>query len=332
MPCLLGQTADPEKAAMWRDMSRYRKRQSPSRKTNSAFDLHQLKRQLEPYVGYLIFWGPCLLFCSIRGRRQARIDTAFEYYENGEYERALPWFMKRSLQRANPDILTTLGEMYLYGQGVDKNPERALSYLIQAAKRKRHRAFFLLGFLLEEGIGCARNDETAVDWYRRAAEYQEINALNNLGMLYLAGRGVPEDPEKAHSLFVQAVLLDSAEAQANVGCLYHEGKGVPRDESAAFRLTRAAAEKGVASARTNLALSYWYGYGVKPDEANALAIMTDVAESGFSPAAAILIDWYETGTDNTASDPEKAAYWRARAARPVPPAEVKTRIYPVSTT
>ena len=68
------------------------------------------------------------------------------------------------------------------------------------------------------------------------------------------------------------------------------------------------------------------------DVANALAIMTDVAESGFSPAAAILIDWYETGTDNTASDPEKAAYWRARAARPVPPAEVKTRIYPVSTT
>jgi len=81
-------------------------------------------------------------------------------YKNGDYRNAYRGLLPLA-KAGDPIAQSTLGRMYMRGEGVEKNYQ------------------------------------TAVEWFLQAAESDEDEAQNRLGILYEAGNGVAQDMGKA---------------------------------------------------------------------------------------------------------------------------------------
>ena len=98
--------------------------------------------------------------------------------------------------------------MLYYGDGVDKNAEKALEYLERAAKNGNTRAAYLAGKirLTEEGL---KDIDKVIGHFERAAEDGNDFAEYQLARIYLYGLGAERDADKA------MVYLHSAAEKGN---------------------------------------------------------------------------------------------------------------------
>lgn len=106
-----------------------------------------------------------------------------------------------------PSAQSLLGWMTANGAGVPKDPRRAATLYLEAARKFDAAAQNNLGELYENGVGVAQNKRLAAGWYRTAAQADFPPAQFNLGRLYALGIGVKQDPVQAR------LWLDKAKAQ-----------------------------------------------------------------------------------------------------------------------
>lgn len=105
-----------------------------------------------------------------------------------------------SAKQDNRDALYNLGIMYLNGIGVDVSRMQAIKYFAEAAENGSAISQRLLGKICQE-----RNEnEEAVHWYELAIENGDVDALRLLGYLYEKGLGVPQNENKAIAYYIQA--------------------------------------------------------------------------------------------------------------------------------
>ena len=83
-----------------------------------------------------------------------------------------------------------------------------------------------LGFMYLNGQGVPRDDKEAIRWYRLAAAQGYALAQYNLGVMYNNGQGVPQDDKEAVRWYRLAAAQGNAEAQYNLGLMYATGRGV----------------------------------------------------------------------------------------------------------
>jgi len=96
------------------------------------------------------------------------------------------------------DAQTLLGEMYLDGIGVEKDPQKAFFWLSKAAKKEDPQAQYLLGTMYENGIYVSTDMHRAVKWYKEAALQGDVMAQYNLALIYKDGKGgVQKDLKEA---------------------------------------------------------------------------------------------------------------------------------------
>jgi len=93
-----------------------------------------------------------------------------------------------------------LGTMYLEGQGVPQNNEKAFKWMKEAANNGLAVAQNHLGWMYGKGKGVILNDRLAVYWFQRAAAQGDKEAKANLARRYMEGKGVPVDINKAKEL------------------------------------------------------------------------------------------------------------------------------------
>jgi len=84
-----------------------------------------------------------------------------------------------------------LGDAYLNGNGVAKDPNEALNWIKGASDQGYAKAQMYLGRMYENGNGVTQDYAAAAKLYRLAAEQGNARAQNNLGSLYDSGQGVP---------------------------------------------------------------------------------------------------------------------------------------------
>jgi TPR repeat protein len=72
------------------------------------------------------------------------LDEAKEFYENGEYEKALPIFNTFALANKNSEAQLYLGMMYEAGEGVLCNVETAIKWYKKSYRQKNLDAGFRL--------------------------------------------------------------------------------------------------------------------------------------------------------------------------------------------
>ena len=234
------------------------------------------------------------------------VSAAKKYYENAQYDLALPLF-RRAAEAGNGEGADYLGFLYETGWGVlQKDDEQAVSWYrksvaagdpsgmmdlgamytrglgglprddVQAAGLFRKAAeggnalaMKNLGVMFENGRGgLPRDDTQAMNWYRKAAEGGNANAMVNLGNMYEGGRsGLPKDDEQAANWYRKATNVGNVIGMARLGIMYEGGRGgLPRDDTQAVSWYRKAADGGNSLAMTNLGFMYEYGGGGVAEE------------------------------------------------------------------
>jgi len=190
-----------------------------------------------------------------------------------------------------------LGVRLLKGEGVSQDIPKGLFWLRKAAGKEHPMALFVLGQLYMAGYGVEKNPELAVRLLREAASRGVVAAKNALAQMEGAapqqapqqkGSAATADPEASYKSgleslndrnsdqikqaiahFEGAAAQGHVLAQAKLGEIFFQGKRTRRDYDAAFIWYQAAAQAGNSEAQYWLGEMYRQGLGTTAD--NALA-------------------------------------------------------------
>ena len=127
----------------------------------------------------------------------------------------------------NHEKLCILGVKYLYGDGVEKNFNKA-------------EALYYLGSIYIK----EKDFNKALKYLQKSSDQGHPKASFNLGLMYLQGIGVEKDLNKAREYFGKASALGDPKASFNLGLMYLQGIGVEKDLNKALEYFGKAADQG----------------------------------------------------------------------------------------
>jgi len=183
----------------------------------------------------------------------------------GEAQEAFQWFL-RAATGGHPPAMIQVGLMYSNGDGVEKDMEKASSWLRPANVKGSAIGKTLLAECFLYAKGLPRNPKLAVTLLEQAIEMDHpLRALDMLGTCYHQGWGVEPDAKRAAGLYRDACDGGFQNACANLGVLYMNGEGVDADPAAGVALFRQSAEQGNALGMYFYAAAYWHGLGIAED-------------------------------------------------------------------
>ena len=196
------------------------------------------------------------------------LDRATAARSSEQYAIAAEWYGKAA-ERGNVIAQYELGRQYQLGQGVQKDPTKAVEWYRKAAEQGHPVAQFNLGTAYEEGTGVTKDLSQAVQWYGKSAAQNNAQAQTRLGFLYESGSGVTKDNAQAAQLYRQAAEQGNARAQTRLGFLYQSGEGVDKDNVQAAQWYQKAADQNYGPAQQRLATMYQKGWGVEKSGSQA---------------------------------------------------------------
>jgi len=130
-------------------------------------------------------------------------------------------------------------------------------------------AQFSLGRLYSYGNGLEKDDDKAFQLFQLAADQGYAKAQNNVGIMYLIGTSVPIDYKKSFQWFKLAADQGNAKSQYHVGIFYLYGdQGVSKDEKEGCRWLKISAEQGDSWAQFELGKIYFRENGSEIIDAN----------------------------------------------------------------
>ncbi len=166
-----------------------------------------------------------------------------------DYNKAIENLQKAVLKDYEPAIMT-LGDLHIKGIVVDQDYKTAFKYFKHAAFLKNDSALYLVGDMYARGLGVPRDDARAVKCFLQSG----VNGIS-MGIYRLQQYDVSKYIDKNDLRFVKYLALKGdVEAQLAAG-KYH----FKRDESEAVRWLRKAAELGNAEAQVLLGRIFYEG-------------------------------------------------------------------------
>lgn len=84
-------------------------------------------------------------------------------------KKAMEW-LKKAAAQGDVVALSTIGDKYYFGIGVEKDYAMAFLFCEKAAEKGSFSDLMRLAEMYEKGVGVRRNIEAALYWYRKAAE------------------------------------------------------------------------------------------------------------------------------------------------------------------
>lgn len=162
------------------------------------------------------------------------------YSENDpDYIKAMEWYKKASEHGGNT-ACCHVGNMYLKGEGVEKDEKQAFEWFKKAHEKGSVYGKYLVGKCYFDGTGVKQNKNRGIKLLTEAAKY-DSNAQYALGKCFLDGDGVKQDVRKGISILERAAE-DNVDAQNKLAEIYYEGKLVKKDTDRAHELWLKAAK------------------------------------------------------------------------------------------
>ena len=205
-------------------------------------------------------------------------------YQAKDYKTALA-IIRPLAEQGNSQAQVTLGIMYDYGQGVDKNPAEAMKWYIKAAEQGIPVVQHDVGVKYFQGTGVKQDYLEAARWWEQSANAGLADSQFNLGLLNYRGLGIPQDYQKAAELFTEAANQGHANAQYSLAVMHAFGQGMEKNYSEALRWFEASAAQNVAQAQFNLGVFYENGYGLDKDMDKAREWYGKAAAQGLEEAS-----------------------------------------------
>lgn len=236
------------------------------------------------------------------------------------YKIAYTKFEDMASDKEDDHLLYRLGEMNYHGKGIDKNLDKAKSYLEKAigfdnenakyllAKvyletydypnipqaiewleaSKHPNAAYLLGKVYHDGILVEKDTSKAIKYFTICAEeHQNPAAMYKLAKIYL-NEIAYQDTQKALQYLILASDMGHAYAQLKLGDIYLKGEVVTRNVDQAIIYLERSAQQNNMFAQYILGKLFLFGKDVDKDTEKAIMYLTLAAEQGNEYAAYLL--------------------------------------------
>lgn len=220
--------------------------------------------------------------------------------------------LRKRAAAGDVDAQVRMGNRYLAGVTVEKDPEEAKRWYLLAGGSGTADGFMALG-LYYSGACIPRDVPKAMEAYERAALLGHAGAQLNLGLFHWEGDGVPQDYAQAAKWVQMAADQGEAQGLFLVGAMRFDALGMEQDLSGAISAYEAAAKKGWAPAMLNLGNMYLYGQGIQKDEMRATDYYRQGTEVNHPPCVCNLAANYLLGR-GVEKDPEEGMRLMRQAA------------------
>ncbi len=216
---------------------------------------------------------------SKKGHLAAIENLASLNKNDKKYKEAFEGFEK-CMKVGRYSCYRNLGDMYRFGQHVEKDTVKALELYTHAANNKDLRSQYLLGSFHLNGNIAKKDRIKAIGWYTKAAERGHINAQNDLGTIYFSEKKYNE----GEKWFLKAVEKGNAYAAYNMGLIYHGGLGRDKDYEKAKNWFINAAKKNHRASQYRLGLMFENGEGVQKNSVEAKNWYSKSAKNNYAAA------------------------------------------------
>jgi TPR repeat protein len=123
-----------------------------------------------------------LIQAAMLGIVEAETSLGIISYEACDYVQAHEWF-ERAIAHGSPKAMNYAGLLYLYGDGVIRQPELAYQHFITAASSGDQEACYQVAQCLERGLGTEKNHNDAMVMYHIGSIRGNAQAMYSLGIL-----------------------------------------------------------------------------------------------------------------------------------------------------
>jgi hypothetical protein len=131
-----------------------------------------------------------------------------------DVEKAVRYYRRAALE-SNADGMYNFGRCLEYGQGIERDLYRAAKYYRLSSDKGNAAAENSFGTFLECGICVHKNITLAAQYYQRAAQQGHPDGANNYGFCLEHGRGVNQNIEVATKYYKFAADCGHLEAEIN---------------------------------------------------------------------------------------------------------------------
>jgi TPR repeat protein len=195
--------------------------------------------------------------------------------------------VKQAADAGHIGAYSYLGSAFLAGApGLQIDPVKARNYLEIAAAAKDSLAIYNLGIIYLNGQGVARDHERAFKLFVEAADLGYGPAAFSLANRMINGEGTRQDPAAAVRVMRRGAELGMRETMRMLGMFYLSGLGdaLPRDDVAGIAWLREAASRGDGYAMWVIGWLSAQGLLAGLPKLEAEAWLQRAAAAGVSPA------------------------------------------------
>ncbi|MFT4090884.1 MAG: tetratricopeptide repeat protein [Asticcacaulis sp.] len=206
------------------------------------------------------------------------------------------------------DAITTLGRIYMSGQGVTQDPAEARKWYLKAQEIGFVPAANIVGNMYEVGYGGSKDLKRAFNAYKSAAERGYGPAQYNLARLYENGEGVAADAKLASAWYFESAKAGHREGLYETARRYDLGEGVPQNSETALVYYKEAAIQGQPDALNAIGASFYSGEGLEKNPVAARQWFEQAALRG-QPDAMFNLGIMLMNGEGGAADPSMAYVW-----------------------
>jgi TPR repeat protein len=219
-------------------------------------------------------------------------------------------YFKLAIAQGEVKSMYELAQLYLKGDGVNKNIPLGFKLLEKAARKGYVAAIKELAIRHDEGNETPKNMEEAEKWYRAAAVQGDTDCMYNLAFIYRK-KG---DLKSASEWFQKAADHGHRDAQIKTAISYRNGdSGLILDHYKAIEYFRMAADQGEDFALLKIADYYAEGLWIKKDIKESLRLYTMSAQLNNHIAQFLLYSIYKDGEFGV-KDEFESLRWLKKAA------------------
>lgn len=221
---------------------------------------------------------------SDQGDAGAATELAERYFwgngiEKDEQKAAI--LLRRATAAMYPTAQFMLGQLYILGKGVEQNYQKAFELTEKAVNNGYSLGKSTLGEMLYNGEGCEKNTLRAVELLEESlTDAPDPQTYILLAVIYSNPDEPVYDTVKAFTYTRQAAEQDEPIAQNLLGVFYEMGTGVAANQEQAVYWFEKATKQGNELAYLNLGAHYAQGIGVSKDEYKAAEYYQLGADSG----------------------------------------------------
>lgn len=225
------------------------------------------------------------------------------------------YYLEKLVKRGYSYDIASLGWLYQYGEGVERDLLKAKELYEEAAQKGYNTANYYLAWLYYQDEESPKdsllelNYKKALEYLKKGHQKRDYRATNLIGVFYEKGYGVKKDREKAVEYYKQAYKYDMFAAH-HLGQYYYDIKEYEK----ALELYKKARKRGHKGSIVKLGIMYERGVLGKVDIQKALEYYKEAYNKYDDKVAAYNIGLvYHYGKGGIKKDKKLAKQWYEKA-------------------